>query len=126
VASVPGVTSHLSVWILHRLLNLVLLVNFAKAPAYRPDLSLNAQLAHSQYAFRSNEEYVLINGTQYCSLIGLKYPPPSSLAMYLRRFYELPFPLLLRQSIGFCNKQKLYRGQDFNLPIALAPLKYRQ
>src|SRR5262249_45874987 len=96
------------------------LVNFAKAPAYRPDLSLNAQLAHSQYAFRSNEECVLINGMQYCSLIGLMYPPPSSLAMYLRRFYELPFPLLLRQSIGFCNKPKLYADQDFNLPIALA------
>ena len=28
------------------------LVNFTKAPAYRADLSLNAQLAHSQYAFR--------------------------------------------------------------------------
>jgi hypothetical protein len=96
------------------------LINFAKAPAYRPDLSLNAQLAHSHYLFRPMEEYAIINGTEHCSLIGIKYPPPSSLAMYLRRFYELDFPLVLRQSIGFCNKQRLYKEQDFNTPIALA------
>jgi type IV secretory pathway VirB4 component len=95
------------------------LINFAKAPAYRPDLSLNAQLAHSHYLFRPIEEYAVINGTEYCSLIGIKYPPPSSLTMYLRRFYELDFPLVLRQSIGFCNKQRLYKEQDFNRPIAL-------
>ena len=52
--------------------------------------------------------------------MGIKYPPPSSLALYLRRFYELSFPLVLRQSIGFCNKQRLYKEQDFNTPIALA------
>ena len=67
-----------------------------------------------------SEEYVLVNGTQYCSVIGLKYPPPSSLAMYLRRFFELHFPLVLRQSLGFCKKEKLYKEQDFSVPIALA------
>ncbi len=96
------------------------LINFQKAPAYRSDLSLNAQLAHSHYAFRPSEEHVLINGSDYCSVIGIKYPPPTSLAMYLRRFYELGFPLLLRQSIGFANKQRLYKDQDFNMPIAMA------
>ena len=68
----------------------------------------------------SSEEYVLVNGTQYCSVIGLKYPPPSSLAMYLRRFFELHFPLVLRQSLGFCKKEKLHKEQDFGVPIALA------
>ncbi len=96
------------------------LVNFSQAPAYRPDLSLNAQLAHSRYLFRPNEEYVVINDSDYCSLIGIKYPPPSSVAMYLRRFYELDFPVVLRQSLGFCNKQRLYKDQDFNVPIAQA------
>ena len=62
----------------------------------------------------------MVNGTEYCSLVGMKYPPPSSLAMYLRRFYELDFPLVLRQSIGFASKQRLYKHQDFNTPIALA------
>src|SRR5947199_339978 len=50
----------------------------------------------------------------------MKYPPPTSLAMYLRRFYELDFPLLLRQSIGFAAKERLYKNQDFNTPIAQA------
>ena len=94
------------------------LINFVKPPAYRPDLSLNAQLAHSRYVF--SEQHVVINDQEYCSVVGIKYPPPSSLALYLRRFYELSFPLVLRQSIGFCNKHKLYKEQDFNTPIALA------
>jgi type IV secretory pathway VirB4 component len=96
------------------------LINFAKAPAYRPDLSLNAQLAQSQYLFRPSEECVVVNGIEYCSVVGMKYSPPSSLAMYLRRFYELGFPLVLRQSIGFASRQQLYKQQDFDAPIALA------
>jgi len=96
------------------------LINFAKPPAYRQDLSLNAQLAHSQYLLRPSEEHVVVNGSEYCSLVGMKYPPPTSLAMYLRRFYELDFPLVLRQSIGFASKQQLFKDQDFHTPIALA------
>ena len=96
------------------------LINFAEPPAYRPDLSLNAQLAQSHYVFRTSEEYLVINGREYVSLIGMKYPPPTSLAMYLRRFYELDFPLILRQSIGFASRQQLFKQQDFNTPIAMA------
>jgi type IV secretory pathway VirB4 component len=96
------------------------LINFAKAPEYRHDLSLSSQLAHSRLLFRPHEEYVEINGTEYASLIGMKYPPPTSIAMYLRRFYEFDFPLLLRQAIGFAAPQRLYKQQDFNTPIALA------
>jgi type IV secretory pathway VirB4 component len=96
------------------------LINFAEPPAYRPDLSLNAQLAQSHYVFRTSDEYLVINGREYVSLIGMKYPPPTSLAMYLRRFYELDFPLILRQSIGFASRQKLFKQQDFNTPIAMA------
>jgi type IV secretory pathway VirB4 component len=94
------------------------LINSVKPPAYRPDLSLNAQLAHSRYVF--SEQHVVISDQGYCSVVGIKYPPPTSLALYLRRFYELSFPLVLRQSIGFCNRRKVYKEQDFNTPIALA------
>ncbi len=87
------------------------LINFSEPPAYRSDLSLNAQLAQSQYVFRSSEEYLVINGREYVSLIGMKYPPPTSLAMYLRRVYDLDFPLILRQSIGFASKQRLFKQQ---------------
>ncbi len=96
------------------------LINFRQAPVYRPDLSLNAQLAQSHYRFRPGEEYLVINSEEYVSLIGMKYPPPTSLAMYLRRFYELGFPMVLRQAIGFAAKERLYKEQDFNTPIALA------
>jgi type IV secretory pathway VirB4 component len=96
------------------------LINFSIPPAYRPDLSLNAQLAQSHYIFRPAEEYLVVNGREYVSLIGMKYPPPTTLAMYLRRFYELGFPVVLRQSIGFVQKERLFKHQDFNTPIALA------
>jgi len=96
------------------------IINFSSAPPYRSDLSLNAQLAQSRYQFRINDEFLVINDTEYVSLIGIKYPPPTSVAMYLRRFYELGFPLILRQSIGFAAKDKLFKEQDFNLPIAMA------
>ena len=96
------------------------LVNFSPPPPYRTDLALNVQLAHSRYEFHCKNEHLIINDTEYVSLIGIKYPPPSSIAMYLRRFYELGFPLILRQSIGFALKEKLYKQQDFNLPIAMA------
>ena len=96
------------------------LVNFAEPPIYRSDLSLNVQLAHSNYEFFSDNEYAVVNKTEYISLIGVKYLPPSSVAMYLRRFYELGFPLVMRQAIGFVNKERLFKDQNFNLPIAMA------
>jgi len=96
------------------------LINFSEAPAYRPDIPLNPQLGHSNYYFPKNEEYFIVNKTEYVSIMGIKYLPPSSVAMYLRRFYELNFPLIMRQSIGFMNKQKLFKEQDFNKPIAIA------
>jgi len=83
------------------------LINYSNPNIYQPDLSLVEQLARSQYEFHSNEEYLVINGSEYISLVGVRRPPPVSVAMYLRRFYELGFPLILRQSIGFMNKKKL-------------------
>jgi len=94
------------------------LINYSDAPVYRKDLSLIAQLTHSQYQF--HDDYLVINDTEYVSIVGVRVPPPSSVAMYLRRFYELGFPLILRQSIGFASKEKLKKEQDFNLPIAMA------
>ena len=96
------------------------LINFSAAPKYRPDLALNPQLAHSHYHFPKNEEYFVVNNTEYISLMGIKYLPPASVAMYLRRFYELGFPFIMRQAIGFTNKEKLFKSQDFNMPIAMA------
>ena len=94
------------------------LINFSEPAMYRPDLSLNAQLAHSRIRFYG--EYLVVNDVEYLSLIGVKYPPQSSVAIYLRRFYELGFPLILRQSLGFANKDKFFKELDFNLPIAQA------
>ena len=94
------------------------LVNFSEPPRYRPDLALNPQLAHSSYVFF--KDHLVVNKTEYLSLIGLKYLPPTSVAMYLRRFYELGFPFVMRQAIGFANKGALFKDQDFNLPIAMA------
>jgi len=96
------------------------LINFAPSGVYNPKKSLNEQLARSQYRFHGNEEYLVINDREYISLIGVKVPPPVSVAMYLRRFYELGFPLIMRQSIGFMSKATLTKEHNRNLPIAMS------
>ncbi|HOB54194.1 MAG TPA: ATP-binding protein [Acidobacteriota bacterium] len=95
------------------------LINRADAPAYRPDLSLNAQLAHSHYCF-SQDGRLTLNRDGHAALIGIKYPPAGTVALYLRRFYELDFPFVLKQSFGFPNKQKLWKRMDFYKNIAVS------
>ena len=94
-------------------------INFSQAPAYRTDLSLNMQLAHSFIEFHSKEEYLVVNDTEYISVIGINDPPPTTVAMYLRRLYELGFPLIMRQAIGFADKEKLLKEQNRNRKIAM-------
>ena len=94
------------------------LINYSPPAAYQPDLALGEQLARSQYVFHSKSKYVVINDKEYVSLIGIRRPPPVSVAMYLRRFYELGFPLIMRQSLGFMNKSKLAEEHNRNMPIA--------
>jgi len=92
-------------------------VNHSHPPGYRPDLSLNAQLSHSNYCF-SGRGSISLNDNLYASVIGQKYPPQGSVAMYLRRFYELDFPLTLKQTFGFADKSKLWKTMDFYKNIA--------
>jgi len=94
------------------------LVNFSKPGVYQPDVSLVEQLARSQYKFHSSAGYLVINDNEYISVVGIRRPPPVSVAMYLRRFYELDFPIIMRQSIGFINKTKLAEEHNRNMPIA--------
>ena len=93
------------------------LVNRSEPPAYRPDLSLSAQLAQSSYFF-SRSNHLVINESGYAALVGIKYPPAGTVALYLRRFYELDFPFVLKQSFGFPDKQKLWKRMDFYKNIA--------
>ena len=94
------------------------LINYSKPGVYQPLVSLSEQLPRSQYKFYDNKEYMVINGREYISLIGVRRPPPVSVAMYLRRFYELGFPMIMRQAIGFVNKTKLAEEHNRNMPIA--------
>ena len=98
------------------------LINFSAPPpcGYRKDFSLNIQLAASKYQFHVKDEYLVVNDKDYMSVVGMKIPPAVSVAMYLRRFYELDFPMILRQGVGFRQKNKVMREQDRNLPIAQA------
>jgi len=92
------------------------LVNQGNPPEYRPDLSLNAQLCHSNIHFSNG--HGILNNNNFVSVIGMKYPPAGSVALYLRRFYELDFPLILKQTFGFAEKAKLWKTMDFNKNIA--------
>jgi len=94
------------------------LANFSEPPAYRPDLSLNEQLADSSIQFCGGDEYLVVNDTEYISVIGIKELPPTSFPLYLRRFSELGFPLVMRQAIGFADKEKLFKEQNRTVPIA--------
>ena len=98
------------------------LINFSPPPpcGYRKTFALSIQLGASSYKFNKKEDYFVINDTDYISVVGIKIPPALSVAMYLRRFYELDFPMILRQSIGFRQKDKVLREQDRYLPIAQA------
>jgi len=93
------------------------MVNRAEPPVYRPDLSLGAQLAQSSYFF-SRSNHLVTNENCYAALVGIKYPPAGTVALYLRRFYELDFPFVLKQSFGFPDKQKLWKRMDFYKNIA--------
>ena len=97
------------------------LINRTSPPPYRPDLSLNAQLAQSHFFFAQDHRLVL-NDTTHAALVGIKYPPAGTVALYLRRLYELDFPFVLRQSFGFPDKQKLWKSMDFykNIAVSLA------
>ena len=95
------------------------LVNRAEPPRrYRSDLSLGVQVAASQVRIRW-PRHVEVNG-RLTAVIGLKYPPEVSRAMYLRRFYELPFPLILKQSMALVDKAKIKKSQEFRKNIATA------
>jgi len=93
------------------------LINRRAAPAYRPDLSLNVQLAQSGFLF-TKENHLRLNDREFAAVIGLKYPPAGTVALYLRRFYELDFPFVLTQSLGFPDKRKLWKKMDFYKNIA--------
>ena len=81
------------------------LIHFSQPNEYQPDLSLMEQLTQNQYRFYGNKEYIVVNDAEYISLIGIKYQPPPFAATHLKRFYELGFPLILRQAIGFHAKK---------------------
>jgi type IV secretory pathway VirB4 component len=94
------------------------LVNFCEPGPYRSDLSLNTQVAHARYEF--GKKYVRINENLFMRAISVKYPPPSTCAFYLRRFFDLPKPFIMRQSFGFINFETFEKKMLFNRNIAMS------
>ena len=91
------------------------LINFSPPNEYQPDLSLREQLLHKRYSFCVNDDYLVINGMEYISLVGIKPPPSHSIDIYLQRFYEFGFPLILRQAIDIHSKKFRVWGHFFIL-----------
>ncbi len=96
------------------------IVNCQAPPRYRPDVSLNAQVPNTVIKLYAHKGYLTIGEDTCATVIGVKYPPDTTVGMFLRRFYELDFPLYLKQCFGFADKQKLWKKMDFNKNIANA------
>lgn len=96
------------------------LVNCKTPPKYRPDISLNAQVPNTIVKLYAHKGYLTVGEDTYATVIGVKYPPDTTVGMFLRRFYELNFPLLIKQSFGFADKAKLWKKMDFDKNIANA------
>ncbi len=96
------------------------IVNCQAPPRYREDISLNAQVPNTVIKLYAHKGYLTIGEDTYATIIGVKYPPDTTVGMFLRRFYELNFPLLIKQSFGFADKQKLWKKMDFDKNIANA------
>ena len=96
------------------------IVNCAPPPRYRPDVSLNAQVPDTVIKMYAHKGYLTIGEGTCATVIGVKYPPEATVGMFLRRFYELNFPLLIKQSFGFADKSKLWKKMDFDKNIANA------
>lgn len=94
------------------------LVNHTEPGPYRDDLSLVTQVGHAKYKF--SKKFVQINDDKFMRAISVKYPPPSTCAFYLRRFFDLQQPFIMRQSFGFVNYEKFEKKMISNRNIALS------
>ena len=94
------------------------LVNFSEPGPYRPDLSLVTQVGHASYKF--SKRHVCINDSVYMRAVSVKYPPPSTCAFYLRRFFDLGQAFIMRQSFGFVNYEQFEKKMMANRNIAMS------
>jgi type IV secretory pathway VirB4 component len=90
------------------------LVNFSEPPTYRPDLPLEKQIANSRIKFDLSGKCLVVNDTEYISVIGIKEPSSPTSAKYLQPFYNPGFPLMLWQTLRFASKDELIRVLDFD------------
>ena len=94
------------------------LVNQSDPGPYREDLSLVTQVGQAKYQFF--KKHALINEKIFMKAISIKYPPPSTCAFYLRRFFDLQLPFIMRQSFGFVDYEKFEKKMISNRNIALS------
>jgi len=87
------------------------LINFTEPAVYMRGSLLCAQLAHSRIQFHCDDGYLVVNDTEYISIIGIIGILPHTAVMHLQRLYELEFPLIMRQSMKFISKGKLLKDQ---------------
>lgn len=96
------------------------IMNDADPPVYRDDIPLNIQLCHSNIRFNEKNHSINIDDRFFTNSIALKYPPPSTIAFYFRRMFDLPFQLILKNSFRVINYEKFEKKLLFNQNIAQA------
>jgi len=92
------------------------MINFAAPPAYRKNLQLNIQLAHSAYTFNGDS---FITGTGISGkIISIKYLPEESFPIYFERLYDLNIRFVIKQSFRTVDFSRMERNLKGNQNIA--------
>jgi type IV secretory pathway VirB4 component len=99
------------------------LINQKPAPRYNPDLSLNAQLADSYYLFKGNV-LQFDDGRRFMKSITVKGYPQGTIALYLRKLYEIGCELTLRVSGEILDYKKLQSKLGMRSNIANSLRRY--
>ncbi len=99
------------------------LINQKESPRYNPDISLNGQLADCYYQFKDNV-LRFDDGRRYMKAITVKGYPQGTLALYLRKLYEIGSEITLRVSGEILDYKKLQSKLSLRSNIANSLSRY--
>jgi len=99
------------------------LINQKDAPGYNSELSLNGQLADSYYQFNGNV-LQFDEGRRFMKAITVKGYPQGTMALYLRKLYEIGGEITLRVSGEILDYKKLQSKLSMRSNIANSLSRY--
>ncbi len=102
---------------------LYILINQKNPPKYNPELSLNAQLADCYYRFKNNI-LDFDDGRRFMKAVTVRGYPQGTMALYLRKLYEIGSEFTLRVSGEILDYRKLQKKLAMRSNIANSLSRY--